>query len=137
AITAVYTVLVEGGDLDEPVADEVRGILDGHIVLERAIAARGHYPAIDPVASISRVMGQVTTPEHLSAARHVRGLLAAYEEKRDLVTLGAYVAGSDPRVDLAIRALPEIERWLKQDARESVPFGETLAGLTALARRYA
>ena len=137
AITAVYTVLVEGGDLDEPVADEVRGILDGHIVLERAMAARGHYPAIDPVASISRVMGQVTTPEHLSAARHVRGLLAAYEEKRDLVTLGAYVAGSDPRVDLAIRALPELERWLKQDARETVPFGETLAGLTALARRYA
>jgi type III secretion protein N (ATPase) len=137
AITAVYTVLVEGGDLDEPVADEVRGILDGHIVLERAIAARGHYPAIDPVASISRVMGQVTAPEHVSAARHVRALLAAYEEKRDLVTLGAYVAGSDPRVDLAIRALPELERWLKQDARETVPFDETLAGLTALARRYA
>ncbi len=137
AITAVYTVLVEGGDLDEPVADEVRGILDGHIVLERALAARGHYPAIDALASISRVMGQVSAPEHVSAARHVRALLAAYEEKRDLVTLGAYVPGSDPRVDLAIRALPDIERWLKQDARETAPFVETLAALTALARRYA
>src|SRR3954469_10155367 len=136
AITAIYTVLVEGSDMDEPIADEVRGILDGHIVLDRSIAARGHYPAVDAVSSLSRVMGQVTAPEHVSAARHVRALLAAYEEKRDLVTLGAYVAGSDPRVALAIRALPELERWLKQDARETVPFDETLAGLTALARRY-
>jgi type III secretion protein N (ATPase) len=137
AITAVYTVLVEGGDLDEPVADEVRGILDGHIVLERALAARGHYPAIDALASISRVMGQVTTPEHVSAARHVRSLLAAYEEKRDLVTLGAYAPGSDPRVDLAIRALPDLERWLRQDAREATAFTAALESLAALARRYA
>lgn len=137
SITAVYTVLVEGGDLDEPVADEVRGILDGHFVLERALAARGHYPAIDVLTSISRVMGQVTAPEHVTLARHVRALLAAYEEKRDLITLGAYVAGSDPRVDLAIRALPELERWLRQDARETAPFAETLQTLSALARRYA
>jgi type III secretion protein N (ATPase) len=137
AITAVYTVLVEGGDLDEPVADEVRGILDGHIVLERALAARGHYPAIDTLASLSRVMGQVTTSEHVGFARHVRSLLAAYEEKRDLVTLGAYVPGSDPRVDLALRALPDIERWLRQDAQEATPFAATLDALALLARRYA
>lgn len=137
AITAVYTVLVEGGDLDEPVADEVRGILDGHIVLERALAARGHYPAIDPLASISRVMDQVTTAEHVRAARRVRALLAAYEEKRDLITLGAYVPGSDARVDAAIRAMPELERWLRQDARESTPLAKTLEALSDLAKRHA
>ena len=137
AITAVYTVLVEGGDLDEPVADEVRGILDGHIVLDRTMAARAHYPAIDPLLSVSRVMDQVTRPEHVRAARAVRSLLAAYEEKRDLVTLGAYVPGSDARVDLAIRALPELERWLRQEAREVTPFSATADALSALARRYA
>jgi ATP synthase in type III secretion protein N len=137
AITAVYTVLVEGGDLDEPVADEVRGILDGHVVLERSIAARAHYPAIDPLASISRVMERVALPEHVRAAQSVRALLAAYEEKRDLVTLGAYVPGSDARVDAAIVALPELERWLKQDATEIVPFARTVEELLALAHRYA
>jgi type III secretion protein N (ATPase) len=137
AITAVYTVLVEGGDLDEPVADEVRGILDGHVVLERTIAARGHYPAIDVLASISRVMPQVASAEHVSAARQVRALLAAYEEKRDLITLGAYTPGSDPRVDLAIRALPELERWLRQEARDPTPFAATLDALATLARRFA
>jgi type III secretion protein N (ATPase) len=137
AITAVYTVLVEGGDLDEPVADEVRGILDGHIVLDRSIAARAHYPAIDPLASISRVMDQVTTPEHVRNARRVRALLAAYEEKRDLVSLGAYAPGSDARVDLAIRALPDIERWLRQDALEMTAYSATLATLATLAERYA
>jgi type III secretion protein N (ATPase) len=136
AITAVYTVLVEGGDLDEPIADEVRGILDGHVVLDRALAARAHYPAVDPLASISRVMERVVSPEHARAAKSVRSLVAAYEEKRDLVTLGAYVAGSDARVDAAIRARPELERWLKQDASEAAPLARTLEELTALARRY-
>ncbi|HWP07854.1 MAG TPA: FliI/YscN family ATPase, partial [Polyangiaceae bacterium] len=135
AITAVYTVLVEGGDLDEPVADEVRGILDGHIVLERAIAARGHYPAIDVTRSISRVMPQVTKPEHTSAAARLRGLLAAYEEKRDLITLGAYAAGSDPRVDRAIAALPELERFLTQSSDELASWEPTLAELVALSHR--
>jgi len=135
AITAVYTVLVEGGDLDEPVADEVRGILDGHIVLDRAIAARGHYPAIDVTRSISRVMDQVTKPEHASAAVRIRALLAAYEEKRDLVTLGAYAAGSDPRVDRAIAALPELERFLTQGAGEPAPWPSTLDALLLLAKR--
>jgi FliI/YscN family ATPase len=136
AITGIYTVLVEGGDLDEPVADEVRGILDGHIVLERAIAARAHYPAIDVVSSVSRVMNAVTSSEHARSARAVRALLAAYEEKRDLVTLGAYVKGSDARLDQAIRALPELERFSKQESGERAPWDETLAALLSLAGRY-
>jgi type III secretion protein N (ATPase) len=136
AITGVYSVLVEGGDLDEPIADEVRGILDGHIVLERAIAARAHYPAIDVVGSVSRVMDSVTSPEHARAARALRALLAAYEEKRDLVTLGAYVKGSDTRLDRAIAALPELERFLKQDANERARFDETVSSVEALASRH-
>ena len=137
AITGIYTVLVEGGDLDEPIADEVRGILDGHIVLDRAIAARVQYPAIDVTGSVSRVMDAVTSPEHARAARALRALLAAYEEKRDLVTLGAYVKGSDALLDRAIRALPDLERFLKQDANERVSFDETLSALKALSDRYA
>jgi type III secretion protein N (ATPase) len=137
SITGIYTVLVEGGDLDEPIADEVRGILDGHIVLERSIAARAHYPAIDVTASVSRVMQAVTSPEHSRRARSLRALLAAYEEKRDLVTLGAYVKGSDARLDLAIVALPELERFLKQDAGERAPWDATLAMVTSLAEKYA
>ena len=136
-ITGIYTVLVEGGDMDEPIADEVRGILDGHIVLERSIAARAHYPAVDVTASVSRVMDAVTSPEHARAARELRALLAAYEEKRDLVTLGAYVKGSDARLDRAIRALPELERFLKQDAGERVVFEESVAAVRALSERYA
>jgi len=137
SITAIYTVLVEGGDMDEPVADEVRGILDGHIVLDRAIAARAHYPAIDVTRSISRVMDQVVSPEHARAAKQLKSLVAAYEEKRDLVTLGAYAVGSDARVDRAIRALPEIEQLLCQEARDVAPFAKTLASLRELARRHA
>jgi type III secretion protein N (ATPase) len=136
AITAIYSVLVEGGDMDEPIADEVRSILDGHVVLDRAIAARAHYPAVDVTHSISRVMEQVAAPEHAHNARSLRALLAAYEEKRDLVTLGAYAAGSDPRVDAAIRALPELERFLKQESAERVELGATLEALAELARRY-
>jgi type III secretion protein N (ATPase) len=137
AITGIYTVLVEGGDLDEPIADEVRGILDGHVVLERAVAARAHYPAIDVTASVSRVMDAVTTPEHSRAARALRALLATYEEKRDLVTLGAYAKGSDARLDRAIRALPDLEAFLKQDANELAPFGPTVAAVLSLAERHA
>jgi type III secretion protein N (ATPase) len=136
SITGIYTVLVEGGDLDEPIADEVRGILDGHIVLERAIAQRAHYPAIDVPASVSRVMDAVTHPEHARSARSLRALLAAYEEKRDLVTLGAYVKGSDARLDQAIRALPDLELFLKQDANERSAWEATLAEVEALATKH-
>jgi type III secretion protein N (ATPase) len=136
SISAIYTVLVEGGDMDEPIADEVRGILDGHIVLDRRIAARGHYPAIDVVTSLSRVMDMVVSPEHAEAARAVRGLSAAFEEKRDLITLGAYAKGSDPRIDRAIAALPDIERFLCQGATERATFDMTVDSLRSLAKRF-
>ena len=132
SITAAYTVLVEGGDMDEPIADEVRGILDGHIVLDRAMAARGHYPAIDVTASLSRVMERVASREHVAAARGVRSLVAAYEEKRDLISLGAYAKGSEPRVDEAIAALPSIERYLVQPPDEVSTLEDAVRGLVSL-----
>lgn len=136
AITAIYTVLVEGSDMDEPIADEVRGILDGHIVLERRLAARGHYPAIDVLSSLSRVMPQVVGKPHEQAARRARALLACYEEKRDLIALGAYAKGSDARLDQAITALPELERFLRQEPTTSDALPSTLRTLETIAARY-
>jgi len=136
AITAIYTVLVEGSDMDEPVADEVRGILDGHIVLDRRLAARGHYPAIDVLQSLSRVMPNVTGRPQQAAAQRARALLAAYEEKRDLIALGAYSKGSDPRLDQAIAAAPDLERFLCQDSGLVEASSSTLQSLKAIADRY-
>jgi len=132
SITAIYTVLVEGSDMDEPIADEVRGILDGHIVLDRRLAARGHYPAIDVLSSLSRVMPNVTAKPQQAAAQRARALLAAYEEKRDLIALGAYSKGSDARLDQAIAAAPDLERFLCQDASLIDPAATTLQSLKAL-----
>jgi type III secretion protein N (ATPase) len=129
SITAIYTVLVEGGDMDEPIADEVRGVLDGHVVLDRALAARGRYPAVDVTASLSRVMDAIVRPEHRDAARKLRALVAAYEAKRDLVTLGAYAKGTDKELDLALERLPKIESFLRQDPKERAPFEATVAAL--------
>ncbi|MBX3212830.1 MAG: FliI/YscN family ATPase [Labilithrix sp.] len=129
AITAIYTVLVEGGDMDEPIADEVRGILDGHVVLDRAVAARGRYPAVDPTVSLSRVMDAVVAPEHRDAARRLRALVAHYEAKRDLVMLGAYAKGSDKELDEAIAKMPKIEQFLRQSPADRVAFDETVATL--------
>jgi flagellum-specific ATP synthase/type III secretion protein N (ATPase) len=112
SITGLLTVLVEGDDLNEPVSDTMRGLLDGHIVLDRAIAARGHFPAIQVLASVSRLMPRVTSPDHQELARRLRGLLAIYEESRELIQVGAYQGGSDPRLDEAIRAMPALERLL-------------------------
>jgi type III secretion protein N (ATPase) len=126
SITAIYTVLVEGGDMDEPIADEVRGVLDGHVVLDRAIAARGRYPAVDVLVSLSRVMDGIVSAPHKAAARKLRTLLGAYEQKRDLVTLGAYAKGSDKELDEAIAKLPRLEQFLRQDPRDEVPFEETV-----------
>jgi type III secretion protein N (ATPase) len=137
AITAVYTVLVEGDDLSEPIADEVRGLLDGHIVLERELAARGHFPAIDVLRSLSRVMGDVTTEAQRKSARQIRELLAAYESKRDLIALGAYVRGKDPLTDRALAALPEIQRFLRQEGNDVSTFEETEEWLQKLAARFA
>jgi FliI/YscN family ATPase len=132
SITAVYTVLVEGEDMDEPIADEVRGILDGHIVLNRELAARAHYPAIDVVQSLSRVMPRVADERHVIAATNLRKLVATYEEKRDLIILGAYQKGGDPDVDRAIESRARVEAFLKQDALDSVPFQNCVAQLSEL-----
>ena len=137
SITAIYSVLVEGSDMDEPIADEVRGILDGHIVLSRTIAARGHYPAVDAVSSLSRVMDQVVPSAHTQAARCVRSALAAYEQKRDLIALGAYEKGGDERLDRALAALPELERFLCQDALHSEPLEQTRSELLRISQKLA
>lgn len=136
SITAVYTVLVEGDDLEEPIADEMRGLLDGHIVLDRELAHRGHYPAIDVSRSLSRVMGEVTSAEHRRAAQVVRELIAAYEGKRDLIALGAYVAGKDPVVDRAVQAVPAILALLRQADGEHSALDVTVDALVKLSRRY-
>ena len=134
SITAIYTVLVEGGDMDEPIADEVRGILDGHIVLDRTVASRGHYPAVDVLQSLSRVMDGIVSKEHKSAARRMRQMLAAYESKRDLIVLGAYARGSDPRVDEAIQKMPRIEAFLQQNSDELVSFEHVVRDLVSAVR---
>ncbi len=126
-ITGLYTVLVAGGDMDEPIADEVRGILDGHVVLDRRIAERGRFPAIDPLASLSRVMPAVAGEAHRAAAARLRALLAAHERSRDLIAVGAYKRGSDPETDAALARLPAIEAFLAQRPDEAEPFDRTVA----------
>lgn len=128
-ITAVYTVLVEGGDMDEPIADEVRGILDGHVVLERQIAARGRFPAIDVTVSLSRLMSSVTDTSHRALADRCRRLVALYEDKRDLITIGAYTPGTDPELDHAVRAMPKIESVLSQRVGEATGLDGALEAL--------
>jgi type III secretion protein N (ATPase) len=135
SITAFYTVLVEGDDMTEPVADEVRSILDGHVILSRDLAARGHYPAIDVLASASRVMPAVASEDHLKAAQRVRELVAVYERHRDLVLLGAYKRGSDARVDDALDRWSGIEAFLRQGTREPSAFEETVALLDKVGAR--
>jgi type III secretion protein N (ATPase) len=131
-MTAIYAILIEAGDMDEPVADEVRGILDGHIVLDRRIAERGLWPAVDPLASVSRVMGSIVSAEHREAARWMAGTMAVYEQNRDLITIGAYRKGSDPEIDRAIRWMGEIEPFLRQDKDEAIPLDDVLRRLTGL-----
>jgi flagellum-specific ATP synthase len=125
-------VLTEGDDQQDPIADSARAILDGHIVLSRRIAEAGHYPAIDVEASISRVMHDIVPAEQLRQARQLKRLLSLYEHNRDLVAIGAYRAGSDPRIDAAIAAQPEISEFLRQDLHEQVDFGTSVAQLSGL-----
>ena len=131
SITGFFTVLVEGDDFNEPICDACRSILDGHIVLTRELAARNHYPAIDVLSSVSRVMPAVTEPAHREAAAHMRKLLATYEKARDLINIGAYVSGSDPDIDAALTALPAMNNFLRQGV-DFTPFDETLRALTAI-----
>jgi flagellum-specific ATP synthase len=132
SITAFYTVLTEGDDQQDPIADSARAILDGHIVLSRRIAEAGHYPAIDVEASISRVMHDIVPPAQLKQARTLKRLLSLYEHNRDLVAIGAYRAGTDPRIDAAIAAHPQLTEFLRQDLHEQVDFAASVAQLADL-----
>ncbi|MBQ7738702.1 MAG: type III secretion system ATPase SctN [Desulfovibrionaceae bacterium] len=129
SITALYTVLVEGDDMTEPVADETRSILDGHIVLSRKLAAANHYPAIDIQASVSRVMNAIVTPEHRAAAEKLRTILAKYAEIELLVQIGEYKKGADPVADSAIAHIPAVNGFLRQKQNEKSSFTETVEAL--------
>ena len=134
SITAFYTVLTEGDDLQDPIADAARAILDGHVVLSRTLADSGHYPAIDIEASISRVMPMVVSEEHQMMARRIRQVYSNYKQNQDLISIGAYAKGSDPRIDLAIRAEPAINALLQQGMKQVIPYDESLEGMAALAK---
>ena len=132
SITAFYTVLVEGDDLQDPIADAARAILDGHIVLSRELADAGHYPAIDVEKSISRVMPAIVTDEHLVMARTMRQCISQYNQSRDLISIGAYVRGSDPRIDQAIMIHPQLDEYTEQGMRDIIPFARSLEELRNL-----
>lgn len=132
SITAFYTVLTEGDDQQDPIADSARAILDGHIVLDRALAESGHYPAIDIEQSISRAMHSITTPEHQQLTRQLQQLCSRFQRNRDLISVGAYSAGSDPVLDQAIRLYPKIEAFLQQGINERSDVSESLGQLTSL-----
>jgi flagellum-specific ATP synthase len=131
SITAFYTVLAEGDDPNDPIVDAARAILDGHIVLARRIADAGRYPAIDVEASVSRVMHDIVPPAQLELARCLRNSGSTYEHNRDLITIGAYQRGSDPRVDGAIAQWPQIEAYLRQDMHERVSYDDSILALAA------
>lgn len=132
SITAFYTVLVEGDDMNEPVADEVRSILDGHIVLSRALAAKNHYPAISISDSVSRVQHFVASKEHVAASAKLREVLATYEKEKDLILIGAYKRGSDPKVDFAIDRIDAVNNYLKQSTTEKIRFDDAVNQLIKL-----
>src|SRR5690606_18421055 len=129
-ITGLYTVLVEGDDMNEPVSDAVRGVLDGHIVLSRRLAERNHYPAIDVLASVSRLMLELADDEQRSAAANVRDILATYADAEDLVNIGAYVPGANPRIDRALDRIEDVWAFLRQPMDEKASMDETLKRLT-------
>lgn len=132
SITGLYTVLVEADDMGDPVADQVRSILDGHIVLSRELATQGHYPAIDVLQSVSRVMLDIVSPEHLNLANRLKEILAIYRDAQDLINIGAYVAGSNPKIDYARSMIDEVNRFLRQDINEFADFSDTLNRLQSL-----
>ncbi len=132
SITAIYTVLTEGDDPNDPIADTARGVLDGHILLSRQIAESGVFPAIDIEASISRVMHSIVPPEHQQLARRFRALVSTYQRNRDLIAIGAYQRGADPRVDEALALWPKIEAFLRQDVGDGASFEASFRALTSL-----
>ena len=134
SITGIYTVLVEGDDMTDPVGDAAKGLLDGHITLSRSLANRGHYPAVDVLQSLSRVDTDISTEQELQAARKVRGWLAQLEDSKDLVSVGAYKPGSDPKLDKALQKAPLIDRFLQQNIKEVAKADATRNSLIALGR---
>jgi len=132
SITGLYNVLVEADDMNEPIADTVRGILDGHIVLTRELAARNHYPAVDVLSSVSRLMADVTTPEHREHAGRLRDVLATYRASEDLINIGAYASGSNPKIDLALSKIDAVNTFLRQGVEERSDFDSTRAALAGL-----
>ena len=134
-ITGLYTVLVDGDDLNEPVTDTVRGILDGHVVLSRKLANQNHYPAIDVLASISRVMPSIVPTEHMAMANTIKDIMAVYKESEDLINIGAYKMGSNKKLDLAISLIDEIEEFLTQETLKSYTFEETQNTLKNIAEK--
>lgn len=135
SITGIYTVLVEGDDMDEPITDAVRAIADGHIVLSRELAARNHYPAIDVLESVSRVMNKVVTREHSIVSSHLRDLLAAYKESEDLINVGAYARGTNPKVDKAIVVYNELINLLRQTDQEFMSVDQVYDQMVEIARK--
>ncbi len=131
-ITAFYTVLVEGDDFNEPISDTVRSILDGHMMLTRALAAENHYPAIDVLHSASRLMTQITETSHQAAAGQLREMLAVYDNAKDLINIGAYAAGSNARIDRSLRLLDDMRHFLRQDAHTFTPYEETVTQLSTI-----
>ncbi|WP_206484726.1 flagellar protein export ATPase FliI [Thalassotalea sp. G2M2-11] len=129
SITAFFTVLTEGDDLQDPIADAARAILDGHVVLSRELADSGHYPAVDIEGSISRVMPMVTSAEHQELARQLKQVYSLYQQNKDLIAIGAYSKGSDPRIDQAIQLLPVIDFFLQQKMTEVIPYDQSLVQL--------
>jgi flagellar biosynthesis/type III secretory pathway ATPase len=133
SITGLYTVLVEGDDMNEPIADAARSILDGHIQLSRALAESNHYPAIDVLGSISRVAPAITTPQCRAAAGEVRHLLAAWRDAKDLIEIDAYVKGTNPVVDRAVTLKPQIDDFTRQAMDEHIALRDTNQAVLALA----
>ncbi|MDD9898490.1 MAG: FliI/YscN family ATPase [Candidatus Melainabacteria bacterium] len=132
SITALYTVLVEGDDLNEPVSDLCRGVLDGHVVLTRELAYQNHFPAIDILQSVSRVMPSITSSEHYNKANEIKALIASYRDAQDLINIGAYQQGSNPDIDAAIQAKPQIDAFLRQGITEFSTIEEVLETMNAI-----
>jgi flagellar biosynthesis/type III secretory pathway ATPase len=134
SITGLYTVLAEGDDMQDPIADTVRSILDGHIVLSRTLAQENHYPAIDVLQSVSRLFQTLSSPDHKDAASIIRDAMFAYQQARDLINIGAYVAGSNPQIDRALRLQPYIQAFLRQRPEQPTPLKDSITALMAIAR---
>jgi flagellum-specific ATP synthase len=135
SITGLYTVLVEGDDMNEPVADTVRGILDGHVVLSRKMAGRGHYPAIEVLQSVSRVMSDIVPPELIKIASEIRDIISTYQDAEDLITIGAYKPGQNKRVDTAIEKIERVNQFLKQGSGEKASIEETWKMMVDIVRK--